>query len=150
VLTASARQVAPATVSLTSNQAIAFDALPAHGFGDAAFALSANSTSGLRVAFAAAGGCSVVGSSVTITGAGSCTVTATQAGNQTYNAAPPVARTFAIARAAATLAVGSREVTYDGTPQAGDGELCTAGPGRDRRDLRRQATILRCMPAATR
>ena len=39
-----------------------------------------------------------------ITGAGSCTITASQAGNGTYAPAPPVARTFTIAKAGQTIA----------------------------------------------
>src|SRR5207253_7160434 len=43
--------------------------------------------------------CTVTGTTAQITGAGTCTVTATQAGDFTYNAAPPVDRTFVIAKA---------------------------------------------------
>src|SRR5262249_25039241 len=47
VLTVSARHVAPATVELTSDQAITFDELPDRTFGDAPFDVHAVSTSWL-------------------------------------------------------------------------------------------------------
>jgi hypothetical protein len=43
--------------------------------------------------------CTISGSTVTITGAGFCTVTASQAGNGNYNVATDVSRTFSIAKA---------------------------------------------------
>jgi hypothetical protein len=50
------------------------------------------------VTFTASGPCSVAGATVTLTGvAGSCTVTAQQAGDGNYNAAPDVPRAFTIA-----------------------------------------------------
>jgi hypothetical protein len=45
------------------------------------------------------GDCSVAGNTVTLVKAGSCTVTAQQAGNINYAAAPDVPRTFTIAPA---------------------------------------------------
>ena len=59
--------------------------------------------SGLAVAFAARGSCTVAGARVHLTGAGSCTITASQAGNANYGAAPAVARTFSIGRSAQPL-----------------------------------------------
>jgi hypothetical protein len=41
--------------------------------------------------------CALVVTLVTLTGVGSCTITAHQAGNASFNAAPDVARTFQIA-----------------------------------------------------
>ncbi len=38
-----------------------------------------------------------------LTGAGACTVTASQAGNASYSAAPPVSQTFSIAKASQTI-----------------------------------------------
>ncbi len=59
--------------------------------------LTATSTSGLTVAFAATGNCTVSGSTLTLTAAGSCTITASQPGDTNFAAATPVARTIAIA-----------------------------------------------------
>ena len=69
------------TVSL-ANQAITFDTLPNKTFGDPDFAVSATASSGLDVDFAAAGQCSVAGSTVHLTGTGSCAITVVAAGRQ--------------------------------------------------------------------
>ena len=61
------------------------------------FGLAPTASSGLSVALAASGACSLNGTQVTAANlAGSCTITATQSGNATYAAAPPVARTFTV------------------------------------------------------
>jgi serine protease AprX len=64
------------------------------GVNDGDFPVSATATSGLAVSFAAAGACSVAGGIVHITGVGDCTITASQSGNDNFNAAPSVSRTF--------------------------------------------------------
>jgi hypothetical protein len=82
-----------------ADQTITFAALPDVTFGAPDFTVSATATSGLTVAFAAGAGsqCTIVGgTTVHITGGGSCTVTASQAGDANYNAAPDVPRTFTI------------------------------------------------------
>jgi len=92
------------------SQTIAFDALPNRTFGNSPFALTASAPGG-TVSFAlgtGSVGCSVSGNTVTITGATgpgqSCSIVASQSGNGNYNAAPAVAQTFSIARAAQTIA----------------------------------------------
>jgi CSLREA domain-containing protein len=88
------------------NQTISFAPLPNKTVSDSPFPVSATASSGLKVTFTASGQC-IVGSSslnqgvssatVTLSGqAGNCTITAHQAGNGTYNAAPDVARSFAV------------------------------------------------------
>lgn len=79
-----------------ANQTITFGNLSAKHFGDADFAVSATSDSGLSVTFMASGACTVSGSTVHITGIGSCTITAQQAGDSSYNAAADVPHTFSI------------------------------------------------------
>jgi len=94
------------TQSFTVNKAaqtISFGALAPLTFGASPFAVSATSSSGLPVSFAASGSCTVAGNLVTITGAGSCTITASQAGDGNYLPAPSVPQTFAIAPAAQTI-----------------------------------------------
>jgi hypothetical protein len=91
-----------ATVAIgKATQAVTFDALGARTFGDAAVALTATASSGLGVTYDAvpASVCTVVGSTLTITGAGTCTVTAEQEGNGDYNAAGDVVREFTVAKA---------------------------------------------------
>ena len=79
-----------------ASQTIDFAPIPDKTFGvdDGDFAVSATASSGLPVSFTAAGPCSVSGVTVHITDVGDCTITASQAGNENYNAAPSVSRTF--------------------------------------------------------
>jgi hypothetical protein len=85
------------TATVKVDQTITFLPLTDQTFGAPPFAVSATSSSGLPVSFGAAGQCTVLGSTVTITGGGSCSITASQAGSADYNAAVPVTRTFNIA-----------------------------------------------------
>jgi hypothetical protein len=78
-------------------QTIAFGQLAGKTYGDPDFTLSASASSGLLVSFAASGSCTVTTSTVHLTGAGSCTLSASQAGNENYIAAPTVSLTFPIA-----------------------------------------------------
>ncbi|MEZ4660461.1 MAG: multicopper oxidase family protein [Caldilineaceae bacterium] len=90
-------------------QTITFGALANKTFGDADFNVSATASSGLPVSFAASGNCTVSGTLVHLTGAGSCTITASQAGNSSYQAAPNVAQGF-------TIAQGSQTITFNPLP----------------------------------
>jgi hypothetical protein len=92
-----APQVTESVTAQKADQTISFGALANKVFGDAPFTVSATASSGLPVSFAAAGSCSVSGSTVTITATGLCTVTATQGGNLNYNVATPVSQTFNVA-----------------------------------------------------
>lgn len=83
-------------VSAKLTQTITFAPLPAKTVGDAPFTVSATASSGLPVSFVASGACTVAGTTVTLTGPGSCTVTASQAGNDSYLPAPDVARSFTV------------------------------------------------------
>jgi Regulator of chromosome condensation (RCC1) repeat/PASTA domain len=79
------------------NQTITFDPLANKTYGDPDFTVNARASSGLAVSFAASGNCTVNGATVHLTSAGSCTVRASQAGNENYNPAADVSRTFSIA-----------------------------------------------------
>jgi hypothetical protein len=81
------------------SQTITFGALPGRTYGAPDFTVTASASSGLPVTFAASGKCTVAGATVHITGAGSCTITASQAGDATYEPAPHVPRSFTIAKA---------------------------------------------------
>ncbi len=74
-------------------------------FGVSAFTASATSDSGLAVTIASspAGICSISGNLVTIVAAGGCQLTASQAGNDQYNAAGDVSHTVTIAKANQTI-----------------------------------------------
>jgi hypothetical protein len=101
-----------------ADQSISFAALGNKVFGNASFAVSATGGgSGNPVTFSigASDNCTsggTNGSTITITGAGSCTVTANQAGTGNYNAAPPVSRSFSIAKKNLTVTADDQLITY--------------------------------------
>lgn len=99
-----------------SAQTITFGTLSGHTFGDADFAVSATASSGLAVTFSAGGSCIVSGTSVHLTGVGNCTITASQAGNASYLAAPNVTQSFTIAQATPSIAWTPPMSTFWGTP----------------------------------
>ena len=90
-------------------QTITFGALADKTYGDAPFTVSATGgASGNPVTFTAApaavctaGGTN--GSTITIQGSGTCSVSADQAGNASYGAAPTVTRSFIVAKAPLTV-----------------------------------------------
>ncbi len=100
-------------VSITVNKAdqtITFGDLPGKTFGDPAFTVSAaGGASGNAVSFTVAGNCTASGSTISITGAGSCTITASQSGNDNYNAAEDVSKSFTIAKA-------DQSISFTGAP----------------------------------
>jgi hypothetical protein len=94
-------------------QTISFGPLPTgFKYGDASFQVSATSSSGLPVSFAGDGACSVLGTTVTILGAGQCNVTASQAGDATHGPATPVLQTTNIVKAALTVAAAHVTKVY--------------------------------------
>jgi hypothetical protein len=99
-----------------ASQTINFAALANKTFGDSDFAVSASASSGLAVSFGASGNCTISGATVHLTGAGSCTITASQAGNASYDPAPSVARSFAIAKASQTISFAALADRKLGSP----------------------------------
>jgi hypothetical protein len=79
-----------------ADQAITFNPLSDKNYGDPDFVVSATSDSGLTVAFAASGACTVTGDTVHLTTAGTCEITASQSGDVNHNAAPNVAQSFTV------------------------------------------------------
>ena len=82
------------TVNSSAPQSIFFPALPNLVHQGTAYVLSARATSGLVVSYSVTGNASVSGNSLTVSGTGSVTVTASQSGNGSYAAATSVSRTF--------------------------------------------------------
>jgi hypothetical protein len=78
-------------------QSITFS-LPATGSIGNVLSLSASASSGLTVTYSVttSGICAVSGNSLTLLATGTCTVVANQAGNSTYSAASPIARSISI------------------------------------------------------
>ena len=101
-----------------ADQTITFAALGDKTYGDADFGVSATASSSLAVTFAASGQCTVAVATVHLTGAGSCTITASQAGNANYNAAPDVPRAFTIHGAPVAPVITVANKDYDGTTAA--------------------------------
>jgi Leucine-rich repeat (LRR) protein len=83
---------------LKGNQSITFGALDNKTFGDADFGLTATASSGLDVSYSSSDltVATIDGSTVTIVGAGTTTITASQAGDDNYHAADPVAQTLEV------------------------------------------------------
>ncbi len=99
-----------------SAQAISFGALANHTFGDAPFAVSATASSGLAVSFSAGAStaCTLTGNTVSIIAAGTCTLTASQAGDPNYLAAPQVMQSFTVGQAAQAISFGAPPVVMVG------------------------------------
>ena len=126
-----------------SAQTITFGPLPNHSFGATVAPLSASATSTLPVGFASStpAVCTVAGITVTLTAVGVCTITATQPGDATWAAAPPVPQSFmvnAVAPGAPTnvqaTPVGSGQVAVTWAPPISTGGgitgyVVTAQPG---------------------
>lgn len=81
-------------------QTISFDALPTKTTLDAPFALTATASSGLAVSFSSgnAAVATVSGNTVTVVGEGSTVITARQAGDANFLAAPDVTQTLVVTR----------------------------------------------------
>jgi len=112
-----------------ANQAITFAALADKTFGDAPFPVTATGGASTQaVQFSASGACSVAGNTVTLNSAGSCTITASQAGDNNYNAAADVVRTFNIKKAdqAAVTVTAPADATFG---QSGLGAIASGGSG---------------------
>src|SRR5207302_3701561 len=135
-----------------ANQTITFAALTDKTYGAAPFTVSASGGgSSNPVTFGASGNCTsggANGSTITITGAGSCTVTASQAGNSNYNAAPDVARTFTINQATATVNVNGYSGTYDANAHGATGSA-TGVAGEDLSSLLNLGASFTDVPGGT-
>lgn len=92
-----------------TGQTITFAQPSDRTWGDADFDPGATASSGLAVSYGATGSCTIAGGIVHLTGAGSCTVTASQAGNADYAAAPDVQQSFSIARLAVTVTAANQQ-----------------------------------------
>jgi hypothetical protein len=102
--------------AVKANQTISFTSTAPSGatVGGATYTVSATATSGLTVAFSSAttSVCTASGSTVTFVGAGTCTINANQAGNASFNPAPQVQQSFAVAK-------GNQTITFTSTAPSG-------------------------------
>lgn len=100
------------TTTLTGpwvSQTIPLGALPGRTHGET-FQLPATASSGLTVSYSASGACTVAGNFVQPNGVGTCTITANQAGNATYFAAPQVLQSFNVVQANQAITFGTAPV----------------------------------------
>lgn len=83
-----------------ATQTIDFAALSDTAYGEPPFAVTATASSGLAVSLGSntPGVCTVDNMSITIVGTGTCTITANQAGNEQYLAAPQEVQSFVVMR----------------------------------------------------
>ena len=95
---------ATGTLAITqAGQTISFPALPAKHVGDAAFGPGATASSGLPVSYQSdnLAVATISGSTITIVDAGTANITATQSGNNGYQAAAPVTQPLTVNAATA-------------------------------------------------
>jgi hypothetical protein len=105
------------TGGVRQSQSITFGSLPDRIFGEPPFTVAATASSGLPVSFAASGPCSASGNTVTLTGAGTCTITASQGGDSNYLPAIDVVQSFVISPGTPpVISVGS---AFNGEGQSG-------------------------------
>jgi alpha-tubulin suppressor-like RCC1 family protein len=119
----------PATVTGVVAQTITFAAPSDKALGDAAFTVSATSSSGGAVSFESTTTsiCTVSGSTVTLVGPGTCTISASRAAYGLYKAADSVSRSFKVAGLKPTVKTGtatpqSTKATLRGAVNAGGTE----------------------------
>lgn len=100
------------------SQTITFGPLAAVTYGDASFTLTATASSGLTVTYVSSNTAvaTISGSTLTIVGAGSANITASQAGNGSYAAAPDVIQTLTVNQKMLTITgIGVANKVYNGT-----------------------------------
>jgi endoglucanase len=132
-----AKWVALGYAAHMADQAITFGPLASKTFTDLPFAVSATASSGLPVQFSASGTCTVSGDTVTLTGAGACTITASQSGDGDFYPAPDVSQSFDIDKAATTTTVDPASVRFGDqvtlqatvSPAAANGDTATGSVG---------------------
>jgi MBG domain (YGX type) len=109
---AAATDVVRTVAAAKASRSITFGPLAGKTYGDDDFSVGGSASSGPAVGFTASGDCSVSGSTVHITGAGSCTITASQSGDDKYDAAPAVQQAFAIAKHALSVTADDKHSQY--------------------------------------
>ena len=115
-------------VNTKLSQTITFNAIPSKKFGSGTFTLGATASSGLAVSYSSGNPsvATISGNVVTITGVGISTITASQVGDATYNAASPVIQDLVVTRGDQTITFSisanpsiGQTVTLNGTSTSG-------------------------------
>ncbi len=112
-----------------ATQTISFGPVSSHTFGDPDFTIEATASSGLAVSFSGNndGVASLSGNTVQINGAGTVVITAKQAGNVNYMAAPDVQQTLVINRATQTITFPELPAAVFGDPEINPGAVSSSG-----------------------
>jgi hypothetical protein len=115
-----ASDVSQTLVVAKANQSITFNALPEKSVGNADFAPGATSTSGLTISYTSSNlsVATIVNGNIRVVGAGVATITASQPGNASYNAASTVSQTLVVAK-------GNQTITFNTLPakRVGDADF---------------------------
>jgi predicted extracellular nuclease len=91
-------------LNLIAAQTITFPAITSFSWSDGSAVLAATSSSGIAVSYSVASGpCSIAGATLTATGAGTCSVSASQAGNAGFNPATLVTNSVTVLQATQTI-----------------------------------------------
>lgn len=100
------------------NQTITFAAIPSKNYGAAPFTINASASSGLPVSFTSDNPsvATISGNTVTIVGTGTAFITASQAGNANYNAAPLASQTLTVNKASQTISFSALASVKFGDP----------------------------------
>ncbi|MEJ6979118.1 MBG domain-containing protein [Pedobacter sp. P351] len=110
------------TISLTraDAQTIAFNPLSAKSYGDADFTLPATASSGLSITYVSdnTSVATISGNTVTVKDAGTVKITASQAGNSSYDAASPVEQILVVNKKAITITAAPKSKSYGETDPA--------------------------------
>jgi outer membrane protein OmpA-like peptidoglycan-associated protein len=119
----SSTSAATSIVISKNDQTVSFTDIPNKTFGGSTFSLVASASSGNAVTYTSTttAKCTVNSSGVvTIVAAGTCSISVSQAGNSTYNAAPTITKSFTIAPKTLTIS-GTTIATkiYNGTTTPG-------------------------------
>ena len=102
-----------------ADQTITFNAFGSAAYGDADITPDATASSILPVSFASSNTsvATIVSNKVHIVGVGSSTITASQAGDANYNAAPIATQLLTVGKGAATVTLSNLLQAHDGNPK---------------------------------
>jgi parallel beta-helix repeat protein len=132
-LTVGAKQTLATCGTTKQDQSITFDVADLTVTASSSVTLDATASSGLNVAYAIEGPHTRSGNTLTFTEAGTVTVTANQQGNNDYNAASAVTRTFTVTAtvASAPVAAGTYRLLARHSGKALDVRSASTAEGAD-------------------
>ena len=145
------RCVRAASPSLQA-QTISFNPIPNHVYGDGSINLTSFATGGgssSPLIFTNTGQANISGNVLTFTGAGLVTVTANQAGDATYSAAPPVSRNFTVTPTNLTITANPRIKQYGQIVTFGSGSIQFTSSGLQNNETIASVTLACSGGAAT-